>query len=91
MRESSVEAKLHRGVLLQGGLSFKLAPTARGLPDRLVILPGGRIYLVELKQTQGRLRPDQRALHAKLAKRGVHVYTLNGPAEVDAWLTERNR
>lgn len=88
MRESSVESKLHRGVLALGGIDYKLAPTTKGLPDRLVILPGNLIFLVELKAKGGRLSPAQIAIHAKLAKRGTHVVVLTGPDEVDAWLKE---
>ena len=86
MRESNVESKLHRGVLALGGIDYKLAPTTKGLPDRLVILPDNRIFLVELKAKGGRLSPAQLAIHAKLAKRGTHVIVLTGPDEVDAWL-----
>lgn len=88
MRESSVESKLHRGILALGGIDYKLAPTTKGLPDRLVILPGNLIFLVELKAKGGRLSPAQVAIHAKLAKRGTHVVVLTGPDEVDAWLKE---
>lgn len=88
MRESSVESKLHRGILALGGIDYKLAPTTKGLPDRLVILPGNLIFLVELKAKGGRLSPAQIAIHAKLAKRGTHVVVLTGPDEVDAWLKE---
>lgn len=71
-----------------GGIDYKLAPTTKGLPDRLVILPGNLIFLVELKAKGGRLSPAQIAIHAKLAKRGTHVVVLTGPDEVDAWLKE---
>ena len=83
-----MESKLHRGILALGGIDYKLAPTTKGLPDRLVILPGNLIFLVELKAKGGRLSPAQIAIHAKLAKRGTHVVVLTGPDEVDAWLKE---
>lgn len=91
MRESSVESKLHRGVLKMGGLSYKWVPTTAGLPDRIALLPGGQVYFIELKATGGKLRPDQLVMHEKFRKRGIDVVILTGPAEVDRWLNERNR
>ena len=77
---------MHRLVKLGGGLSFKLAPTVKGLPDRLVVLPHGQVFLVELKAVGGRLSPAQRVLHRRLAQRGVEVKVLTGPGEVRAWV-----
>lgn len=91
MRESSVETKLRLGVRRLGGTSYKLAPTTKGLPDRLVILPGGRIHFVELKADGGRLAPAQLHIHTVLRDLGANVVTLEGPDEVQAWLDERNR
>lgn len=94
MRESAVEALLHRLVKAAGGLTFKLAPTVKGLPDRLVVLPHGQVHLVELKATGGRLSPAQHLLHDRLAEVGTTVHVLTGPAEVRAWVnhyTGRNR
>lgn len=86
MRESAVEAALHRYVKKVGGLSFKLAPTVKGIPDRLVILPGGNIHLVELKTSGGRLSPAQLLWHDRAAQRGVTVTVLHSVEEVRAWL-----
>ena len=41
--ESAVEAHLIRAVLRAGALTFKLAPTTAGVPDRLVVWPTGRV------------------------------------------------
>jgi len=76
-----------RGVL--GGIVIQLAPTVAGIPDRLVILPGGRMYLVELKTETGRLRPAQVAWIARAAERGTYVAVLHGVAGVLGWVTDR--
>lgn len=89
MLESDVESKLHRGVIALGGISYKWAPTTKGLPDRIVFLPGGRVFFIELKQTKGRVSPAQRAIHAKLAKRGTEVLIISGPDEVAEWLNQQ--
>jgi len=86
VRESTVEAYLHSRVKALGGTTFKLAPTTVGMPDRMVILPGGVISLVELKTETGRLSTVQKLLHGRLAELGVQVYTLYGKLDVDDWI-----
>ncbi len=90
MREAQLETRFRRGVRAAGGVVVKLAPTTRGVPDRLVLMPGGRLTLVELKTTTGRLSAAQTAWHAAAEARGVIVEVLRGADELDAWI-ERNR
>jgi len=85
MRESSVEAVFSRRVRQLGGLSFKFAPVHAGNPDRIVLLPGGRVYLVELKAAGGALRPDQVLWHRRAAQLGTSVYVVSGPEEARFW------
>ncbi len=86
MIEASVERRFNELVRARGGYTFKLAPTEAGIPDRLVLLPGGRIFLVELKTTTGRLSRIQGVWHAKAARVGTKVAVLHGRAEVEAWV-----
>ena len=89
MRESRVEARLTRGVKALGGLCWKfVSPGTAGVPDRIVLLPGGRVALAELKQETGRLSAIQKARHAELKAVGAEVWTLYGPKDVDRFLTE---
>lgn len=86
MKESTVEEHLIDGVRARRGLCIKFLPSVAGVPDRIIFLPTGRIYLAELKAPDGRLRPDQRIMHKRLAERGVPVAVLSSKEEVDAWL-----
>jgi len=53
-REESVEGYLRARVKDVGGLCIKLNPAALvGIPDRLVVLPGGRVLFVEVKKPRG--------------------------------------
>lgn len=88
MRESAVEAELGRQVKRLGGIYVKLAPTQAGLPDRLVLMPGGRAYLVELKTAGGRLRPVQKVWHERARQIGHYVQVLHGAEEVRLWVNQ---
>lgn len=85
--EAALEAFFRHRVRLVGGHTIKLAPTERGVPDRLVMMPGGRLYLVELKTPDGALSPIQKLWHERMRTRfGIRVHVLHGRAGVLAWL-----
>jgi len=91
MPEAALEASFRRAVRLAGGLIFKLAPTERGIPDRLVVFPGGAMYLVELKTEVGKLSPIQQAWHLNLRQRtGVEVHTIYGYHEMKVWVAQHS-
>lgn len=71
------------------GRVTKLAPTEKGTPDRLVLLPGGRVYLVELKTEVGRLSPAQRLWHDRAAVLGTPVAVLYGLDGIEEWVAAR--
>ena len=57
MRERAIEEKLVQAVRTEGGLAPKFtSPGFDGVPDRLVLLPGGRIAFIELKAPGKTLR-----------------------------------
>ena len=87
MRESSIERRLRLLITRAGGLCYKLAPTIRGMPDRLVVYQG-QMFMVELKSPAGRLSPIQRVRHRELAERGIDVAVLNSIDDVETWTSE---
>lgn len=87
--EASLEAYFRKAVRAAGGLIYKLAPTVSGIPDRLVIFPGGLMFLVELKAPGGRLSPIQEHVHSELAAVGTTVAVLEGRGQVDSWISSR--
>lgn len=89
MKESQIEAKLVRVVRNQGGLCFKfVSPGNPGVPDRLIILPGGRVVFVELKTEIGRLANIQKWQLAEMQKRGADVRVLKGLDQVKRFVEE---
>ena len=60
MREKEIEKKLTQMVKKAGGICPKLvSPGFDGMPDRMVLLPNGRICFVEVKAPGEKPRPLQ--------------------------------
>lgn len=86
MSEKQLERWFTAQVRLRGGWTGKWAPVERGTPDRVVLMPGGRIFLVELKTLDGRLSRIQMAWHHRAAELGTDVVVLYGREGAQAWL-----
>ena len=57
MKESQIEAKLVRMVREHGGLCYKfVSPNNPGVPDRIILFPGGIIAFVELKRPGAKVK-----------------------------------
>ena len=51
--EKQIEARLRKRVNEMGGLFYKfVSPGNDGVPDRIAVLPGGRVWFIELKPTE---------------------------------------
>lgn len=74
MLEKEIEKKYRNNIQKQKGLFLKfVSPGAAGVPDRIVLLPGGIIKFVELKRPGEKPRPLQKYWHGKLKKLGFTV------------------
>ena len=83
MREKSIEQKLVKAVRAAGGICPKLvSPGFDGMPDRIVLLPHGRLGFVEVKAPGQKPRPLQTARHQLLTRLGFKVYVLDGPEQI---------
>ena len=89
MREKIIEQHLVKAVKSSGGIAPKLAsPGFDGMPDRLVLLPGGKIGFVEVKAPGKEPRPLQVARHGLLRRLGFKVYVLDAPEQIGGILDE---
>jgi len=89
MRENTIEQKLIRAVKDMGGIAPKLVcPGYDGMPDRIVLLPGGRMAFVEVKSPGKVPRPLQRARHGLLRWLGFKVYVLDDEGQIGGLLDE---
>lgn len=81
MLESTSEQRLRREIKKHGGWAIKL-DSESGLPDRLLILPGGKVVFVEMKQINGRTRKVQDVVIARLRAKGHDVRVVHGTEQV---------
>jgi len=83
MREKQIEQKFRLAVKKAGGIAPKFtSPGFDGMPDRIVLLPGGRMAFVEVKAPGEKPRPLQLARHGMLRQLGFKVYVLDRPEQI---------
>lgn len=89
MREQVIEAYLRDKVKSAGGLAYKfVSPGNSGVPDRIVIMPGGRIIFVELKAPGNKPTVLQLNQHGRLRALGCDVRVIDSKQGVDELLQE---
>jgi hypothetical protein len=78
VREATIENRFRLAVKSRGGLAIKLvAVSFTGLPDRLVLLPKGRLFFAEFKYGRGKLSVRQEAVIRVLRGLGFEVWIIN--------------
>ena len=83
MREREIEQKFTQAVKKRGGLALKfMSPGYDGMPDRLALLPDGKMGFVEVKAPGKVPRPLQRQRHRLLHELGFHVYVLDDKSQI---------
>ena len=89
MREKTIEQKLVSAAKNMGGIALKfVSPGFDGMPDRIVLLPGGHIAFVEVKAMGCKPRPLQSARHKLLQGLGFRVYVLDDERQIGRLLKE---
>ena len=89
MREKSIEQKLSLMVKKRGGICPKwVSPGFDGVPDRIVLLPGGCVAFVEVEAPGKKPRPLQIARHKLLTRLGFKVYVLDNEEQIGGILDE---
>ena len=87
MTEKQVEQRLVNDVKALGGSAYKFLSQGNvGVPDRLVVMPGGRVFFVELKTDNGRLSKMQARQMERLMELRQQVECLHGRGDVDRFL-----
>ena len=89
MNEKTLERKLVEAVRMMGGLCAKfISPGLDGVPDRIILLPGGHVGFAEIKTTGIKPRPLQMRRKRQLEQLGFLVFILDRPEQIGGILDE---
>ena len=87
MREKTVENRLVREITNLGGWIVKMTcQGTRGMPDRIIFMPDGKIWLVECKRPKGTPDEVQKYVHRKLKSYGTTVYLVYDAITLNTFL-----
>jgi hypothetical protein len=88
--EKDIERKFRQRVLRREPRAkvWKFVSTGmRGVPDRLVLLPGGRVVFAEIKKSGERPEPLQRKRAAELHDIDFPVFIIDGDEAIERFMT----
>ncbi len=89
MREKQIERKLSIAAKNMGGIAPKfINPGFDGMPDRIVLLPHGRLAFIELKAPGKKLRPLQEKRKRQLEALGFSVFVIDSIEQIGGILDE---
>lgn len=88
MLEKNIEHFLVREIEKKGGQALKFNSSKSGMPDRLILMPGGKAYFVETKAPGEKPRPLQKKRISELRKLGFQVDVIDSIAGVERYVSE---
>ena len=92
MRERDIEAWLKSRIEKLGGLWLKfVSPGNDGVPDRIAVLPDGRLVFVELKTRNGKLSAVQKYQIDRLISLNQRVVVVYGKEGAEDFLKDPQR
>lgn len=89
MREQALEQKIVSSIKAKNGMCFKwVSPGFTGVPDRIAVMPGGRIIFIEVKRPdgKGRLSTRQKRVGDQLRALGCVVLTVSKMEDLDGYI-----
>ena len=89
MHEGRLERRLKREVEKLGGKALKFNCSGMsGVPDRLILIPQGKVVFVEMKSTGKKLRPLQQKRKRDLEQLGFNVYAIDSELAIDNFIQD---
>lgn len=89
MLESKIEVWLNEQIRKIGGKSYKfVSPGNPGVPDRIYLLPDGKIYFVELKRIIGKLSNVQVWQRDQFQRMGIEIKVIYGMDQAKEFIKE---
>ena len=87
MNEKTIEKRLTCEIGRRGGKALKFtSPYMTGMPDRLIIMPGGKAYWAELKTTGKKAGPKQLERQKELRDLGFVSEIVSSETELEEFL-----
>ena len=88
MREKEIEQHLCRQVERLGGVAYKfMSPMNRGVADRVVCLPDGTVWFIEVKAPDGKLTPLQKRFGHRMQALKQNYAVVYTKEDVEQWLS----
>lgn len=89
MQEKLIEKKLREYVKRLGGIALKFhSGSFTGMPDRIILMPGGKISFVEVKTTGKNLSPKQRIAFRMLKRLGFDCRMIDTQEKLNQFLND---
>ncbi len=89
MRERDIEIYLREQVKKIKGRAYKFeSPGNAGVPDRIILLPGGRVFFIELKAQGRKSSPLQVAQQKRIATLGCTVLVIDSLQGVEEFIAK---
>ena len=87
--EKDIEKKFTKAIRHVDGIALKLvSPSFNGIPDRLVLMPNGKIGFVEIKDKGKKPRALQTSRHNMLRQLGFKVFVLDDVDDIEKIIKE---
>ncbi len=87
VQERDIETYLRDQVKAVGGRAYKfISPGNRGVPDRLVLFPGGQVVFIELKASGKKSTPLQEKQQTIIRELGFQVLVIDSKTGVDEFI-----
>ena len=89
LTEKQIEKKFCKAVKLAGGIALKFSAQFKaGVPDRIVLMPKGKIYFVELKRENGVVSEIQKHVFEEFEKLGFQVHVIKSVKMIEEFISE---
>lgn len=89
MEEQKIERRLKKEIELIGGRALKfVSPGVSGVPDRIVLLPEGKVIFIELKAPGKKLRPIQELRKKEFNKLGFDIRVIDSIEKISELIKE---
>ena len=83
MKEKNIEKSVCIFIKQCGGVAYKwVSPGRVGVPDRICVMPKGKVIFIETKRPGEKPRPIQEKVHRDLRKLGHRVWVIEDISEL---------